>query len=102
MSAARPHTLILLVFLVVVPALAVADGYRCGRKIVRPGDPVSRLLALCGEPKRKDSGSETIEFLGVPRKVRVQRWYYQRNSRRLERVVFVYKGKIAAIEVGGR
>ena len=47
-------------------------------------------------------GSETIEVSGVPRKVKVQRWYYKQGSRRLGRVVFVYRGKIAAIEVGGR
>jgi hypothetical protein len=91
-----------LAVLVLLPSLVFADSYRCGRKIVRSGDPVSRLLALCGEPRRKDSGSETIEVSGVPRKVKVQRWYYKRGSRRLERVVFVYRGKIAAIEVGGR
>jgi hypothetical protein len=85
-----------------LPSLVCADSYRCGRKIVRSGDPVSRLLEVCGKPKRKDSGSETIELSGVPRKVKVQRWYYKQGSRRLERVVFVYRGKIAAIEVGGR
>ena len=95
-------SLSLLVPLVLPPALAEADSYRCGRKIVRSGDPVSRLLEVCGKPGRKDSGSETIEFSGVPRKVKVQRWYYKQGSRRLERVVFVYRGKIAAIEVGGR
>lgn len=92
----------LLVPFALLPALAEADSYRCGRKIVRSGDPVSRLLEVCGKPGRKDSGSETIEFSGVPRTVKVQRWYYRQGSRRLERVVFVYRGKIAAIEVGGR
>ena len=93
---------VVLAVLVFLPSLVFADSYRCGRKIVRSGDPVSRLLSLCGEPRRKDSASETVEFSGVPRKVRVQRWYYKKGSRRLERVVFVYQGKIAAIEVGGR
>ena len=102
MNFLRPVFLSFLAAAVFLPALADADSYRCGRKIVRSGDPVSRLLELCGKPKRKDSGSETIEVSGVPRKVKVQRWYYKQGSRRLERVVFVYRGKIAAIEVGGR
>ena len=102
MKTSRYFALLSLALLLFLPALVVADSYRCGRKIVRSGDSVSRLLTLCGEPRRKESASETIVFSGVPRKVRVQRWYYQRNNRRLERVVFVYKGKIAAIEVGGR
>ena len=102
MSFVRPIFLSLLATVVLAPTLAEADSYRCGRKIVRSGDPVSRLLEVCGKPKRKDSGSETIEVSGVPRKVKVQRWYYKQGSRRLGRVVFVYRGKIAAIEVGGR
>ena len=102
MSFVRSIFLTLLATVVLAPTLAEADSYRCGRKIVRSGDPVSRLLEVCGKPKRKDSGSETIEVSGVPRKVRVQRWYYKQGSRRLGRVVFVYRGKIAAIEVGGR
>ena len=102
MNFVRPTFMSLLATLVLLPTLAEADSYRCGRKIVRSGDPVSRLLEVCGKPKRKDSGSETIEVSGVPRKVKVQRWYYKQGSRRLGRVVFVYRGKIAAIEVGGR
>ena len=102
MNRLRTVFLTFLATAVLMPALAEADSYRCGRKIVRSGDPVSRLLEVCGKPKRKDSGSETIEVSGVPRKVKVQRWYYKQGSRRLERVVFVYRGKIAAIEVGGR
>ena len=102
MKFVRPALIPLLATLILLPTLAEADSYRCGRKIVRSGDPVSRLLELCGKPKRKDSGSETIEVSGVPRKVRVQRWYYKQGSRRLERVVLVYRGTVAAIEVGGR
>ena len=102
MSFVRPIFLSLLATVVLAPTLAEADSYRCGRKIVRSGDPVSRLLEVCGKPRRKDSGSETIEVSGVPRKVKVQRWYYKQGSRRLERVVLVYRGKVAAIEVGGR
>ena len=79
-----------------------ADSYRCGRKIVRHGDSVARLLAICGEPRFKHSGSSMVELDGVRRKARVQRWHYKRGSRDLERIVLIHDGKIAAIEVGGR
>ena len=81
---------------------ARADSYRCGRKIVRDGDTVSRLLSVCGEPRFKDSGSSTIRVDGVRRKTRVQRWYYKKGTRDLERIILVHDGRIAAIEVGGR
>jgi hypothetical protein len=82
--------------------LAVADGYRCGRKIVRTGDSLSRLVQVCGEPRLKSTGSSTVEVDGVARKVRVERWHYKRGSRSLEHVVLIYRGRIAAIELGRR
>ena len=96
-----PGILIVLA-LVLVAESSQADSYRCGRNIVRDGDTVSRLLSVCGEPRFKDSGSSKIEVDGVRRKTRVQRWYYKKGSRDLERIVLIYDGKIAAIEVGGR
>lgn len=81
---------------------AEADSYRCGRKLVRDGDPVSRLIELCGEPRYKDSGSALVNVDGKRKSVRVQRWHYKKNSRSLERIILIYRGKVAAIEVGGR
>ena len=81
---------------------AVADSYRCGRKLVRSGDSISDLLRICGEPLYKGRGKETIKIDGVPRKAGVQRWYYRKNQRSLERIILIYEGKIAAIEMGGR
>ncbi|MEE4293405.1 MAG: DUF2845 domain-containing protein [Xanthomonadales bacterium] len=82
--------------------LVDADGYRCGRKIVRTGDSLSRLVQVCGEPRLKSSGSSTVEVDGVARKVRVERWHYKQGSRSLEHVVLIYRGRIAAIELGRR
>jgi hypothetical protein len=98
---AVPPTLLMILSFVVVSG-AMADSYRCGRKVVRDGDPVSYLLKICGEPRFKDSGSSMIEVEGVRRKTRVQRWYYKKSSRSLEHIVLIHGGKIAAIEVGGR
>ncbi len=38
--------------LVVVAATAVADSMRCGSYVVSDGDSQSRVLDLCGEPRR--------------------------------------------------
>lgn len=93
---------LVLVLFSTVAGDTVADSYRCGRKVVRDGDPVSHLLKICGEPRFKDSGSSMIKVDGVKRKTRVQRWHYKKSSRSLEHVVLIHGGKIAAIEVGGR
>jgi hypothetical protein len=81
---------------------ATADSYRCGQRIVRDGDSVAQLLAICGEPRFKNSSSSKIKVDGVYKQARVQRWHYKKGSRSLERIVLIYRGKIAAIEVGGR
>ena len=81
---------------------ATADSYRCGRTVVRDGDPVQKLLTVCGEPRLRASGEGFIRVDGVRKKARVQRWYYARSNRSLEHVVLIYGGRIAAIEVGGR
>lgn len=38
-----------LMLLAAIPALA--DSMRCGRYVVQTGDPQSRVLELCGEPR---------------------------------------------------
>ena len=79
-----------------------ADSYRCGRKVVRTGDSVSRLLHVCGEPRLRSKGRGEIDVQGVRKQASVQRWHYKKSSRSLEHIVLIHDGKIAAIEVGGR
>ena len=81
---------------------AAADSYRCGRQLVKDGDSAARLLRLCGEPRRRDSGTETVMVEGAWGPQRVQRWYYRKNRRSLEYVVMVYRGRIVAIDSGRR
>lgn len=81
---------------------ARADSYRCGRKIVRDGDTVAQLLAVCGEPGFKSKGTATIRVDGVDKRTSVQRWHYKKGSRNFERIVLIHRGRIAAIEVGRR
>ena len=63
---------------------------------------VAKVLQVCGEPRHKSSGQGEIKIRGVAKTTRVQRWHYRQGSRRLEHVVLIYKGKVAAIEVVGR
>ena len=79
-----------------------ADSFRCGQKLVRTGDTTGDLLRICGAPRHKDRGEERIRIDGVNRKSRVERWYYKRSGRSLERIVLIYRGRIAGIEVGSR
>jgi hypothetical protein len=81
---------------------AVADSFRCGRKIVRTGDSPGELLETCGKPRHKDKGYENMRVQGGQKKVRVERWYYKKSSRRLEQIVVIHKGRIIAIDTGRR
>lgn len=82
--------------------MAVADSYRCGRKIIQNGDSSADVLRVCGEPRHKDRGQESIRFGAVPQTVSVERWYYKKSSRSLEHIVVIYRGKVIAINVGAR
>ena len=91
--------------LLVVPAFidtALADSFRCGRKVIRTGDSPGELRQSCGEPRHKDKGYENMREQGRQKKVRVERWYYKKSSRRLEQIVVIHKGRIIAINTGQR
>ena len=79
-----------------------ADGYRCGRKLNTSGDSSGDLIRVCGEPRHKDRGYEKIKVNGVPKETRVERWYYKKNSRSLEHIILIYKGRVNAVEIGER
>jgi hypothetical protein len=79
-----------------------AGGMRCGRKLVSVGDSAGELARICGEPRHKDRGRESIRVRGVLTESRVERWYYKKSSRSLEHIVFVFQGKVAGVEVGSR
>jgi hypothetical protein len=97
----RHYTPVLLAGLLMAQ-VSTADSYRCGRKIVRNGDTKAELLRLCGEPRFRDRGVEIVKIDGNRKNARVERWYYRKSSRSLGRVILVYRGRIAGIEVEGR
>lgn len=94
--------LALLVAALALAAPAAADSYRCGRRLVRDGDDVERLLRLCGEPSHRERGTETLLLDGRLGPQRVERWYYRKNRRSLTYVVMVQRGRVVAIRVGRR
>lgn len=89
-------------FLLLATSDIAADSYRCGRKLIRTGDSSGDLLRICGEPQYKDRGTEKIYANGKTVNVRVERWYYRKNSRSVERIVMLQGGRIVAIELGSR
>lgn len=105
-SDARGQSFLILLICVLVfgacMQAASADSFRCGRKVVRSGDSPADLLARCGEPHHKDKAYEKLRVQGSQKKVRVERWYYKKNSRSLEQVVLIHKGRIIAINSGQR
>ncbi len=81
---------------------ASADSYRCGRKLIRTGDSSGDLLRLCGEPRHRDRGVERVRIGGKTREQRVERWYYRKSARSLDRVFLIHGGKIVAIDIKRR
>jgi len=81
---------------------AIGDSYRCGRKVIRTGDPVSAVLRSCGEPSHKARGRETLRLNGTQKEVAVEHWYYRNGRRSLERAVAIYRGRVVSIAVVGR
>lgn len=96
-------TLALLGVLTAGPAGELAsDSYRCGRKLIRSGDPAAHVLARCGPPKYQDRGRETVYLEGRRQELAVERWYYQKSPRSLQRVILLHRGKVVSIEIGDR
>jgi hypothetical protein len=83
-------------------APAEADSYRCGRKLIRTGDSAADVLRICGEPKHKDRGKQLLRLQGTLQNISVERWYYKKSRRSLEHAVLLHRGRVVAIEAGGR
>lgn len=81
---------------------AMADSYRCGRQLIRTGDTAADVLRVCGEPRYKDRGKESLRVQGVTQQVSVERWYYRKSRRSLEHIVLLHRGRVVAVEVGSR
>ena len=90
--------LLLLTISILLFGYAVADSYRCGRKIVKQGDSGSVLIKKCGKPTRKFSSKEIVSEQGHQSKVSVSNWVYERN-RKKDMIVSVRSGTVIKIQV---
>jgi len=95
------------VFLVSMVLLAAiqssfADSFRCGQKLIYSGDSAAEVLRVCGKPKYKDRGRETVRINGAERTVSIERWHYRHSRRSFERIVRFHRGKVISISVAGR
>jgi hypothetical protein len=98
---------------------AAADakgGLRCSHRLITQGDPVARLLSLCGDPVQVDHatvvrrvpvfhrpGARTVHPGAIEyREIVVQRWVYNFGPRRFMREVRIEDGKVESIERLGR
>lgn len=102
MNGFQPIFLILCFLSFLACGVASADSYRCGRKLIKTGDSTGDVVRICGQPRFKDRGHEKISIEGFEKNTPVQRWYYKKNSRSLERVVLIHRGRVVAIQVGER
>ena len=102
MTQCSPIALFLILACLLAAADAIGDSYRCGRKVIRSGDPVSAVLRNCGEPRHKARGRETLRLNGTQKEVAVEHWYYRNGRRSLERAVAIYQGRVVSIAVVGR
>jgi len=102
MTLCRPLTALLVLPCLLAATDAVGDSYRCGRKVIRTGDPVSVVLRSCGEPRYKVRSRQTLRLNGAHKEVAVEQWFYRTSQRSLERAVAIYRGRVVSITVIGR
>ena len=104
--ATRPAPLLLAALL--VPTVAFADAMRCGSQLISEGDPIDKVLELCGEPQQRrrtwiqrpprfEFGGQEIPFEGTE-DVPVDVWTYDFGSSRLMRRVRFVAGTVQSIE----
>jgi len=77
---------------------AVADSFRCGRKIVKVGESSNALTKKCGHPLTKFSSKETVNDHGRMVQVGVSNWVYERSGKK-DMIVSVRSGAVIKIEV---
>jgi hypothetical protein len=84
-----------LLILAAVPA--VAEGFRCGTRLVLTGDPVSRLTRACGPPDQTIRARVAVGKRGADRETTVTQWIYSRRGKP-DMIVSVRGGKVVKIQ----
>ena len=92
------NRLLLLIMVLLVSGHVAADSFRCGRKIVKPGESSNALLKKCGSPVRKYSSKEVINDQGRQLRVGVSNWVYERRGKK-DMIVSVRSGTVIKLQV---
>lgn len=92
------RNLLLIILLILASSSVLADSFRCGRALVKPGESVNALIKKCGSPERKFSSKETINDHGHRKSVGVSNWVYERRGKR-DMIVSVQGGSVVKIKV---
>ena len=87
---------LLLILLLLIVVEANAGSFRCGTKLVKTGDSISRLIKACGNPAHKYKAKESIRSAGSRKTTGVTNWVYERG-RNKNMVVSVLSGKVVKI-----
>jgi hypothetical protein len=83
-----------------------AHAFRCGTRIISPGDHSSKVLQFCGEPDAVQSRLAQRSFVadvghvfipGFVEDVWIEEWTYNFGSHRLMRLVRLENGVVADI-----
>jgi hypothetical protein len=87
----------LLMLSISISGNALAESFRCARKVVKPGDSGNMLIKKCGKPVRKFSSKETIYEGGRHSNLAVSNWVYERNGKK-DIIVSVRSGTVIKIK----
>jgi hypothetical protein len=93
--------------LFLLPFLAQADSMRCGSRIVKDGDTIEKVLAVCGEPTTEERtwiqrapqyelGDQWYSFPGTE-DVPVDLWTYDFGPNKLVRRVRFVAGRVQSV-----
>lgn len=86
----------LLILLFLVTANAEAGSFRCGTKLVKTGDSISRLVKACGQPSMKYKAKESTGSGSSRKTTGVTNWIYPRGRKR-NMVISISSGKVVRI-----
>jgi hypothetical protein len=101
-----------LMLFVLAACPAAAETLRCGNDLITEGDPLPRVLRLCGEPVDVERftefreptywiGGRLVRAAGGWREVRIETWIYNFGPNTFMRRLRFEDGEVVSIETLG-
>jgi hypothetical protein len=86
-------------------AWPVGSSFRCGARLVAPGQTVDDVYALCGDPTARAATTELVTFrvgpdVAVTRPVLVDVWTYDRGPQQFIRFLTFRDGILVDVDEG--